>query len=245
MQRYYLYQMVFPNEKKYVGLSKDVSRRIREHKRLAAKGSALPVHAAIRKFQTYTFQVLCCGDRDHIAALEISYIAALHLQDRDVGYNIAIGGDIGLMHVPSIRAKMAKSQKLRYLKDPSIGKTIGDRLRGRKLPKEVVEKVRSTLIGRKRTSESREKTRLALLGHRHTVQSRKKMSEAPRPIMLCITNGVKNSRIRQGVSLPEGWWYGMLNSNSLGRRWITNGLTNCFIKSDISLSEGWRYGRTK
>ena len=60
-------------------------------------------------------------------------------------------------------------------KNPIIAKKLGDILRGRKLPIEVVEKVRKALTGRKLSFEVRNKIRKAALGKKHSNETKLKL----------------------------------------------------------------------
>lgn len=115
-----LYQMVFPNGKRYIGISSDVPRRIRAHAGDARRGSDLPVHRAIRKYEmeNVVVDVLVRGPKDYIATLEVEAIKSYRTRDGSNGYNVAHGGQIspmlaliGLKHSKETRAKMSAARK--------------------------------------------------------------------------------------------------------------------------------------
>jgi hypothetical protein len=103
-----LYCLDFPNGKKYIGQSERPLRRLAQHKLVARRGSRFPVHAAIRRYGNPLLHVLCIGERDYIAALEIKAIEAFKTRDRRrFGYNVSLGGDISPAVTPEARAKIS------------------------------------------------------------------------------------------------------------------------------------------
>jgi predicted GIY-YIG superfamily endonuclease len=57
----YVYCLVFPNGKQYIGISNDVQRRIADHRRGARRGEGYLVHRAMRKFH-FEFQICIFGE---------------------------------------------------------------------------------------------------------------------------------------------------------------------------------------
>lgn len=75
----------------YVGFTSFTpQKRWNEHISDAKKGSAYPIHKAIRKYGSYglTFKVICIGSADYCLALEKKLRPS-----RGLGWNIAIGGE--------------------------------------------------------------------------------------------------------------------------------------------------------
>lgn len=60
-------------------------------------------------------KVLCIGDRNYIADLEIKAIEAYQTRDREFGYNMAPGGETspvaGIGHTAESKVKMSRSRK--------------------------------------------------------------------------------------------------------------------------------------
>lgn len=108
-----LYAIVFENGKRYIGISKNPRKRFREHELNVKWGSTLAVHCAMR-VMSYEHQVLCYGSEQYIRDLEIRAIASFQTRDRVFGYNIQIGGDLGVLGLKmsdETKAKMSRSGK--------------------------------------------------------------------------------------------------------------------------------------
>lgn len=106
-----LYSLLFPNGKRYIGISTNPRKRMRLHKALALRGSQNLVHRALRKFGVGTIhpQTLVVGPRDYILELERTAIAAFGTQDPAKGYNLSAGGEANPMDVPEAKAKMIRA----------------------------------------------------------------------------------------------------------------------------------------
>lgn len=118
--RYELYTLLFPNGKRYFGISCNSKRRFSDHVKRAKSGNSFPVSCAIRKFGAANVKliVICVGERDYIAELEIKTIAAYQATDRRNGYNLAPGGDLSPMHSPHVAAKVSATKRQRVKNDP-------------------------------------------------------------------------------------------------------------------------------
>jgi hypothetical protein len=118
---HHLYCLTFPNGKKYIGLSGDVRNRLRLHCLTAKKGiRTAPIYAAIRKYGSPSVSVLCSGTLPYIADLEIKAIAAFQTRNRQLGYNVHLGGSLG--PAPETRVKIGAAHR---------GKTISPELRAK------------------------------------------------------------------------------------------------------------------
>lgn len=123
-----LYQLTFPNGKKYIGISTDAKRRFIAHKCGAAAGKSGPLRNAIRKYgaDSVSLQVLAIGHDDYIAEMEIKAIEAFNTRDIKFGYNVAVGGDLGAMaqrsHTDKSKAKMSLSQKSRVRSEEELAR---------------------------------------------------------------------------------------------------------------------------
>jgi hypothetical protein len=94
--RYELYVLIFPNKKRYFGISKNAKKRFIEHTYSGLRGSSnFPVHRAIRKYGHPILQILCVGRRDYIRELEVACINKFKTTDRRYGYNVSLGGESG------------------------------------------------------------------------------------------------------------------------------------------------------
>lgn len=94
---FYLYEIRFPNAKKYIGWTVDLKKRMRDHERDARNGCRLPVHCAMRHFAAVGEKMVwepigAAFTRAEIAREETREIK---LQNTMVpnGYNATPGGD--------------------------------------------------------------------------------------------------------------------------------------------------------
>jgi len=78
-----------PDKDGYIGITKNLKKRCREHKRSARKGSSYPVHAAIRKYGwgNLKVEVLFQGTLEECKTKEI----CLRPKEQ-IGWNICAGG---------------------------------------------------------------------------------------------------------------------------------------------------------
>lgn len=110
--RYELYEMCFPNGKRYFGItSKSCQERFIGHVQSALRNSKLPVHYAIRKHGAVNIRhyLIVVGNKEYIQELEIAIIAKYRTTDRRFGYNVHPGGNIGGT-TPEMAAKISQSK---------------------------------------------------------------------------------------------------------------------------------------
>ena len=116
-----LYVLLFPNGKRYFGLSKKAKSRWTGHKNTAKRGkSRAPVSLAIRKYgaENVRFKLLVVGALEYIQQLEIAAIAHFESLVSQNGYNVSPGGDISPMLIPSVRVQVSNTLKKRIADDP-------------------------------------------------------------------------------------------------------------------------------
>ena len=93
------------NHKIYIGKSVDIKRRWQDHIRESKvteqqwssnyRGVRTPFHSAIRKYgaENFTFEVLEECDEEQLNNKERYWIKKLNSTNRDIGYNVTLGGD--------------------------------------------------------------------------------------------------------------------------------------------------------
>ena len=118
-----IYKLNYPNGKIYVGRSYDLKRRMYEHNN--CKKAKAPCDYAIRKYGKIT-EVEILQEitlQDNIFEEEQYWIWLLHSNQRDVGYNLTVGGvDSGLtdednFHSCFTNAEVYDIRKRKYLKE--------------------------------------------------------------------------------------------------------------------------------
>lgn len=92
-----IYKIQFPNEKVYIGQSKNYKNRWREHLREAIKGNDLKVYRAMRKYNI-TIEAFSIIEDNITTQDEVNVREIYYIQEYDSiknGYNIAEGGQQG------------------------------------------------------------------------------------------------------------------------------------------------------
>lgn len=146
------------NNKIYVGATKDLKRRIREHKSHSKHGGNKFYDAiCMYGFENFTFEVLYESDnKEDIFEKEIYYINKLNSLNDEVGYNQANGGIGGKTHDVSGN------------KNPMCG---------RQLTEEQKQQISEKLKGRKDSEETRLKKSIAMKGKKKTKEQILKRSK--------------------------------------------------------------------
>jgi group I intron endonuclease len=114
-----IYRIVFPNGKSYIGLTKDLTKRISRHKKDVNARLHLPVYDAINHFgwDNVRFEVLTSkiSTRAKACELEIEYILKYSSYIRDgKGYNATKGGEGAGTISPEALEKFRKAAKERW-----------------------------------------------------------------------------------------------------------------------------------
>jgi hypothetical protein len=206
---FYLYEIRFPNGKKYIGVTNNPTVRRRQHFYDAKGGRRdrfmLPVYCAIRKFTSE-----CSGDAIKFVVIGQSeieeFILAAEIREiRDQntlvpnGYNVAVGGTRGPMGNPEVRAKVSAT-RLTMGCTPAM-REAGIKRRGVKRTAEHQANLSAALRGKK-WSDKRRANPARYIGHPCSAEDRAKISMAKKGIMrtakqkATIAEGCKKARIR-------------------------------------------------
>lgn len=91
-----IYKINFPNNKVYIGLSKDVRRRIREHfwgiKETACDLALKKYFNNINDFEIELLETFQQVDYNILSEVEIRWIEYYHSNEKEFGYNLTSGG---------------------------------------------------------------------------------------------------------------------------------------------------------
>jgi group I intron endonuclease len=183
------------NGKQYVGLTKNLDRRHKEH--LSANGSAPALHAAIKKYgaDKFIFSHICDAF-DFEAACDLErMLIQQHNTKAPYGYNLTDGGE-GVVGRPmtdqdkQIR-RAASSAYAANLTQDERAKKYGTK--GRKPTVATLEKMRTSMMGKN-------------LGKKPTEETRSKMSIAHKSRTRSPLSEETKEKIRQsllGRKMPE------------------------------------------
>lgn len=267
--RYHLYCLLFPNGKRYFGISNDVQLRLKGHLKCANAGSRLPIHCAIRKYGAPLLQVLCVGSREYIAALEIAAIASFNTRDHTHGYNVTLGGDMSPMHTPVVAAKLsatlcalskcerrrrvmkavrasfesaAHAKRLVSIRSPEVRAAKSAKLKGR----EVSAVTRKKLRTKWRNANYRARVSSAVRVAWQSSELRNAQSARFKGRKLTSEQYAKASEtfFKKGhVGYGKGQKRPGIAALISSLRWITNGERGRRITVDTPIPEGWRHGK--
>lgn len=106
----YIYQISFPNDKVYIGLTNSLKRRRSQHKYCVKNGDTKPLYNALRKYEmedTFELEEIDTSDnKEELSEKEKKYISEYksHYIDGN-GYNMTYGGDGFNGHCPTREVK--------------------------------------------------------------------------------------------------------------------------------------------
>lgn len=177
---YAVYVHIFPNGKRYVGISKDVKRRFRNGKGYQHQKI---MYYAIQKYGWKNVETVILYDHlteEEAKQREIETIALYRTTDRRYGYNQTLGGEGGNGRVENEENKkrfgerMSKLHKGVPLSDEHKQK-ISEALRGK--PKSYSDEGRQRIIESNRTRPHSKQTRDRMSEHTKMAMKEKNMSE--------------------------------------------------------------------
>jgi len=151
----YIYKIVFPNGKHYIGLTiRSIEKRMKEHRKAARRGDTQCLYKAIRKYNMVdTFELIeidTADSIDELSELEMHYIEeynSFYMDEGNKGYNMTRGGEGGGGYVftedvkrllseikkryfeehPEARQKMSERRKRYFEEHPEAGKENSER----------------------------------------------------------------------------------------------------------------------
>ncbi len=115
---HYLYKITNKiNDKVYIGQTIHPRRRWKEHQRLAEKNAIQHIHRAMAKYgmENFEFEIIAaCDTLKDADCTEILLIKQYNSRDKQYGYNIANGGEngmLGFIHSEESKRKMSDSKR--------------------------------------------------------------------------------------------------------------------------------------
>jgi hypothetical protein len=194
--RYQLYEILFPNGKRYIGVtSRTLDQRWKDHLKVAANGTRrhYPFYEALRKYgcDSAMRRTLVVGSRDYILDLEIQAIASLGTLDRRFGYNLHRGGVTSPMHSPEVAAKVSATKKRRLAEDLGFAALLARQMAYLQTPA-----VRAKNVAAIRTQEVSAAKSKKLKGGKHTLLARSHMS---------VAHADPANKIRRSISARAAW----------------------------------------
>lgn len=162
MRTIYIYQNTI-NNKTYIGQTKNLNKRISDHKGNSVRGCNHPFYNSIRKYglDNFTISILENVSDEEVDNAEQFWIQFFRSWDRNFGYNIEKGGcDIKVISEETKR-KISEKHKGKCFNTPEhmkkLHRATGGRLRGTNLNEDVKTKISRSRKGQKHTDESKKK----------------------------------------------------------------------------------------
>jgi len=187
-KKYIIYGLIFPNEKIYIGQTKDFRNRMYHHKNGKEFHSNKKLDNAVKKYKWENVQkeILLECDIEYADFFERAFISGYNSTNQVFGYNLESGGN--------------KNKHLSY----ETRRKIGLANKGHIHSQESIEKMRNAKLGKKQTKEHIEKRVEKQTGKKRTKEMQKKMSDARKKFL--SVNTVNMS----GENNP---WYGKHHSD--------------------------------
>lgn len=167
----HLYEILFPDAKRYFGVTRDPAMRWRAH---CARGAKRPVSEAIQESGAakVCFRVILTGPRRFILEMEQKIIAAHGTCSPTKGYNVAPGGTaVSEVTAAKIAAKNRNpsAQTLQRMSAASSSRSP-----------ETIQKMRDSHRGKTADVATRAKMSESRRGKTATAETREKLSQAKR-----------------------------------------------------------------
>ena len=150
----FVYWIHLPNQTNvaiegYVGIAMNFEQRMSAHKSCAKTGKEQTLYKAIRKYgwDNLVKEIILICDEDYCLEIE----KKLRPTPR-IGWNIAIGGEVSGSHLKGIKQS---EQHLANKRKALIGRVSG--MKGKKMPKEAIEKTMQYVRGIPKTEECKRK----------------------------------------------------------------------------------------
>ena len=114
-----VYMIIFPNNKRYIGISNNIRRRMNEHN--VDFRNNLPIESAIQKYGKINNFILLeeieAENRQLMREREKYWIAKYHSNNKEFGYNVSEGGDVADIGSKNPQAKFTEEQIQQIYKD--------------------------------------------------------------------------------------------------------------------------------
>lgn len=196
MKRAFLYEMRFPNKKRYFGITTKFSANMRfaAHVWEANRGSRAAVHTALKKYgkENVVFRTVVIGSLDYIRELEIKVIKRYWTYDRRYGYNLDVGINRNIADDPEITRKYSEAARKAAKNRPAHWRANNAASNRRRTP-----------AREKQWQEYREKGRSAEVEAARIEKVSQIIS-----VSIWINNGITNKRVHKDSEMPEGWQRG-------------------------------------
>ena len=191
MNDYTVYVHIAPNNKMYIGITKENVK-----KRWCTNGKGYRTQKlfwrAIQKYGWDNFKHIILFEnlsKEMACECEIALIAKFNTNNSKYGYNVYPGGNIGNkgMHLSQNQIEGMRKRMLGTHLSEETKRKISESNKGYKQTPEHIEKVRKTKLGKKLSEEHKRKLRISHLGYKPSIEQRNKQSESLKRTMQKLT----------------------------------------------------------
>jgi group I intron endonuclease len=235
------------NQKFYIGQSKDIEKRWKDHKQEKSRKQNTILQRAFAKYgiENFDFEVLQECTKEELNELEVKYIAEFKAQGK-AEYNIAEGGYGDPLKYKTeeeleiIREKVRAANIGKKLSEEHKRK-IGESQTGKKVSDEAKRKISIGNTGKKRSEETKEKHKIAM--NNRSEEEKEKTLEKMRK---SYANRSKESKERHRLSLAnkrrkvvcietgEIFESIALASKIFGKPCLENGIRQAIVKPSLT-----------
>lgn len=174
------------NNKCYIGQSKNVDRRLKEHMSKLKRGSHPNTHLqyAYNKYGPEAFDAFLLEpcSIDSLNSEEQRFIAAYHSNNPEYGYNMTAGGEGGREVSPEVTARRIES----------LHRYIEEHPEYIELRRQILAEpeVHQKIVNAMHTEEYRKKMSAVKTGFHHSEETKQKLAEINSKPVLCVETGV-------------------------------------------------------
>jgi len=173
------------NYKVYIGQTGVPKNRWSAHK-CEAKSKRLhyPIHRAIRKYgvDSFQFSIIEICDDNEVDELEKFWIKEFDSRNSDMGYNLAVGGNVssGWHHTEESKRKISESNMGKEMPSHTEEwkRYMSEIMTGRVITEEWKQKLSDSNKGKLRSNETRQRISEVKEGTTHSEETKQKMSKA-------------------------------------------------------------------
>ena len=224
----YIYKIVFPNGKHYIGLTTtSLEQRTKEHKCCAKSGNTKILYKALRKYDMIDtlelIEIDTADTEEELCEKEIGYILiynSYYMNGNGYGYNMTYGGEgtFGHVHAEEAIQKMSEMRKKYFENNPEAREKQSEKIKKYYENPEAIKKCSESQKKRYENPEAREQMReIKKKYNQENPEAREKQSEKikkyyenPEAIKKCSESQKKrfeNSEAREQISKIKKIYY--------------------------------------
>ena len=195
----YIYKIVFPNGKHYIGLTTtSLEQRTKEHKCCAKSGNTKILYKALRKYDMIDtlelIEIDTADTEEELCEKEIGYILiynSYYMNGNGYGYNMTYGGEgtFGHVHTEEAIQKMSEMRKKYFENNPEAREKQSEKIKKYYENPEAIKKCSESQKKRFENSEAREQiSKIKKIYYENNPEARRKGQ--PKPFDVFTKDGI-------------------------------------------------------